>query len=60
MGKIIQISFDEDSSGKPFNRTKCYICISKNYEFTGEPTLEWHDGKDYDGGSEVQKFRTTT
>ena len=58
-GEIIQISFDEDSSEDPFNRTKRYICISQNYEFRNEPTLEWHDGKDYGGGAGVQNYNLT-
>jgi hypothetical protein len=58
-GDIVEISFDEDSNEDPFNRTKCYICISQNYEFRGEPTLEWHDGKDYDGGSGIENYNLT-
>ena len=58
-GEIVQISFDEDSNEDPFNRTKRYICISQNYEFRGEPTLEWHDGQDYDGGSEIESYNLT-
>jgi len=58
-GEIVQISFDEDSNEDPLNRTKRYICISQSYEFPGELTLEWHDGKDYDGGSGIQNYNLT-
>lgn len=52
-GEIIQITFDEDPEQDPFNRTKCYVMISQNYEFPGTPNVEWHDGESDDGGSEV-------
>ena len=52
-GEIVQVTFDEDDTEDPFKRTKRYICISQNYEFPGKPAIELHDGKDYDGGSEV-------
>ena len=55
-GEIVQVTFDEDDTEDPFKRTKRYICISQNYEFPGKPTIEWHDGKDYDGGSEVLNY----
>ena len=58
-GEIVQISFDEDPNANPFNRTKRYICISQNYEFPGQPTLEWHDGNDYGGGSEIVNYNLT-
>lgn len=48
-GEIVCISFDEDPNDYSFNRTKRCISISQNYEFPGKPTLQWHDGEDYDG-----------
>ena len=56
-GEIIQITFDEDPDQDPFNRTKCYVMISQNYEFPGTPNVEWHDGESDDGGSEVLSYR---
>lgn len=58
-GEIIQLSFDEDPDQDPFNRNKCCLSISQNYEFSGKPTVEWHDGIDYDGGAEVLEYRLT-
>ena len=56
-GEIIQVCFDEDPDQDPFKRNKCYLMISQNYEFNhGEPAIEWHDGKDFDGGSEVFSY----
>ncbi len=58
-GEIVQVSFDEDPDSDPFDRTKCYVMISQNYEFPGPPTVEWHDGEQYDGGSEVLSCKFT-
>ena len=58
-GDIIQISFDEDPEEDPMSRTKCYFMISQNYEFPGKPTLEWHNGIDYDSGSEIDDYTFT-
>ena len=55
-GDIVQISFDEDPTEDPLDRTKRYFLISQNYEFPGKPTVEWHDGIDYDGGSEIVDY----
>ncbi len=55
-GEIVQVSFDEDPDQDPFNRTKCYLLISQNYEFPGKPTVEWHDGKNDDGGALVANY----
>jgi len=58
-GDIVQLSFDEDPDQDPFHRIKCELSISQNYEFPGKPTVEWHDGEDYDGGVEVRRYRLT-
>lgn len=60
-GEIVQVSFDEDPDPDqdPFNRTKCYLMISQNYEFPDSLTVEWHDGKEYDGGSKVLDCKFT-
>ena len=53
-GEILQVCFDtmpeskdEDERGTP------YVLISRNFEFPGSATVEWHDGSDYDGGAEI-------
>lgn len=53
-GEILQVSFDtiparQDES----ERSTPYVQISRNFEFSGSATIEWHDGKDYDGGAEI-------
>lgn len=58
-GEIVQLSFDEDPDQDPFNRTKCYIMISQNYEFPGKPSMEWHDGKTDNGGAEIVSYTLT-
>jgi hypothetical protein len=30
-----------------------YVLVSRNFEFPGLATVEWHDGSDYDGGAEI-------
>jgi hypothetical protein len=59
-GGIVQVSFDEDPDQNSVNETKCYLMLSRNYEFPGSPTVEWHDGKEYDGGSEVLEYKLTS
>lgn len=58
-GEIVQVTFDEDPEQDPFNRTKCYVLISQNYEFPSSPTLEWHDGKDDNGGEKILSYKLT-
>jgi hypothetical protein len=58
-GEIVQILFDEDPDQDPFNRKKCYVLITQNYEFPGKPTVEWHDGESDDGGAEIKDFELT-
>ena len=56
-GEIIQVCFDEDPDQDPFKRNKCYLMISQNYEFgRDEPTIEWHDGNEDDGGTKVFSY----
>lgn len=53
-GEILQVSFDtvpEDQDED--QRSTPYILISRNFEFPGSATIEWHDGHDYDGGAEI-------
>ena len=58
-GEIVQVSFDEDPDQDPFDRTKCYVMISQNYEFPVSPSLEWHDGIDDNGGAKVLSYKFT-
>lgn len=58
-GEIVQISFDEDPNQDPFNRKKCYVMISQNYELPGRATVEWHDGSKEDGGATIQSYSIT-
>ena len=58
-GEIVQVYFDEDPDQDPFDRTKCYVMISQNYEFPVSPSLEWHDGIDDSGGEKVLNNKFT-
>src|SRR6266542_1714493 len=47
-GEILQVSFDTvPSSRAEDDRCTPYVLISRNFEFPGSATVEWHDGKDY-------------
>ncbi len=53
-GEILQVSFDTvPSSHDEDERCTPYVLISRNFEFADAATVEWHDGKDYDGGAEI-------
>jgi hypothetical protein len=53
-GEILQVSFETIPAGQDeIERTTPYVLISRNFEFPGSATIEWHDGKDYDGGAEI-------
>jgi len=41
------------SNRGPIGRAKRHSMISQNHEVPGEPTVDWHDGSDNDGGSEI-------
>lgn len=47
-GDIEEVIFDEDET-EEIERTKHYLLVQSNYEFSGGPTLEWFDGHNYDG-----------
>jgi hypothetical protein len=48
------VSFDTvPSSHAEDDRCTPYVLISRNFEFPDSATVEWHDGKDYDGGAEI-------
>jgi len=53
-GEILQVIFDTAPEDQDEDqRSTPYILISRNYEFPGSATIEWHDGHDYDGGAEI-------
>ena len=53
-GEILQVSFDTVASNHAEDeRCTPYVLISRNFEFADSATIEWHDGKDYDGGAEI-------
>ena len=59
-GELVQITFDEDpTDDDPWSRSKRYFMISHSDEFPGGPTLEWHNGRDYDGGSDIIAYTFT-
>ena len=55
-GEIQQAVFDtvrDDPDGAEYNRKSPYALISRNFEFPGEATIEWHDGNDNEGGDSI-------
>ncbi len=59
-GEILQVTFDSVAESEDWkNRRDPYVLIGQNFEFPGTPTIEWHDGDDYDGGAEVLKVSLT-
>lgn len=53
-GEILQVSFDTvPASSEEIEQRTPYVLISRNFEFPGPATIEWHDGNDYDGGAEI-------
>jgi len=59
-GEILQVTFDSAAESQDWiHRRDPYVLIGQNFEFPGAPTIEWHDGNDYDGGAEVLKISLT-
>jgi len=55
-GDIVQILFEENTS-EDFDDKSKYILLSVNYEFMPcEPTIEWCDGIEHDGGAELSSY----
>src|SRR5437660_3734783 len=53
-GEILQVSLDTvPQSQNEDERSTPYVLISRDFEFPGSATIEWHDGHDYDGGAEI-------
>ncbi len=59
-GEILQVCFDTvRQSEDEAERSTPYVLISRNFEFPDSPTIEWYDGKDYDGGAEIASLTLT-
>jgi hypothetical protein len=59
-GDIVQVSFDEKESDDLIENPYKYILISINYEFPPyEPTIEWCDGSEFDGGLQIKSYHLT-
>lgn len=53
-GELLQVTFDTVPFDYDENsRQSPCVTISRLFEFPGRETVEWHDGRDYDGGAEV-------
>jgi hypothetical protein len=53
-GEILQVRFDTlPASQDEEERRTPYVLIMRNFEFPDAATIEWHDGKDYDGGADI-------
>jgi len=56
-GEIQQVTFDtvsDDDQESETDRRTPYVLISCAFEVSRDPTIEWHDGNDYDGGATIQ------
>ena len=57
-GEILHVQFDTlPASFDEEDRRSPYLLIGRNFEFAGPATVEWHDGKDYDGGGKIASVR---
>src|SRR4051812_8276090 len=53
-GELLQVTFDTVPANHDENlRQSPCVIISRLFEFPGRETVDWHDGRDYDGGAEV-------
>ena len=55
--EIQQVSFDtinDHTVESVESRESPCVMIGQNFEFPGPATIEWHDGKDYDGGATIR------
>lgn len=53
-GDILQVTFDSVIDGDEECRESPYVLIGRCFEFPGPPTMEWHDGTEYNGGAEIR------
>ena len=52
-GELRRVTFDASVHDDETNRKDPYFSIGRNFEFPGGPSIEWHDGKNYAGGSVI-------
>jgi hypothetical protein len=52
-GDILQVTLDSVDLKDEVGRQSPYVLLGQCFEFSGRPTLEWHDGADYDGGAQI-------
>src|SRR6266496_2075860 len=53
-GEILHVRFDSAvADQEEEERSTPYSLISRNFEFAGPATIEWHDGQKYDGGAKI-------
>jgi len=56
-GEILQVTFATlPPSHDDVERRSPYVLISRNFEFPGTATVEWHDGIDCDGGRAITEM----
>lgn len=55
-GDILQVKFDSEDQEDKDGRRNPYVLIGQCFEFPGPPTIEWHDGTDYDGGANLRSI----
>lgn len=53
-GEILLVKFDTlpENQDEEERRTP-YVLLMQNFEFSGAATIEWHDGRGYDGGADI-------
>ena len=59
-GELIQVIFDSGVYPNPEEDESIYLMIGAQYEFPPvNATVEWYDGKEYDGGIEIKEHTLT-
>ena len=53
--QIMQVMFDTVcEGGDEDTRDTPYVLIGQDFDFPGPATIEWHDGREYDGGARIR------
>ncbi len=56
-GEIIQVIFDTEMNHDSVDDDSISLIIGANYEFPPfKATVDWYDGKEYDGGIEIKSY----
>lgn len=55
-GEILQVTFDSVDMEDEDGRQSPYMLLGQCFECPGPPTIEWHDGTDYDGGADIRSI----